>query len=326
MEKGERFFRDERYADARTAFTNALEKINAPTYASGSIEANLRDKLIETGNRLALINLSEAQAALNRSDFIRAEEHLILVSDLAEDVTIREKAEKLKNTLAESSPISISKDTLHSCTGCTDRSALNSDNNNIQDNILSAQERFELLIQTLPGDLPERYASMGEKFAYGYLLAHEGNEKQGSKIFEELLSVKENDILLYEIALVYFNNGNLVDCERLLLRAIDLNNLNPLCYLGLVHFLMDMGRFHETFPLLHIMIENELLSDQAMVMLGDVHAKTGNDEEAMQSYSKALSSPRIKKVAAERLITLLEKYDRTEEAKYLFNQFMIGCC
>jgi tetratricopeptide (TPR) repeat protein len=282
--------------------------------------------MTETGNKLALMNLTEAEHALYRGDRTKAEEHLHLAVELAEDVAIREMAEKL---MAPPLPPVSSQETKsghHNCISCAGGHAKPAENESVPDDDLDAEDRFELLIQTLPDTLPGRYAALGKKFAYGYLLTHEGDDAAALQIFEELLAEGENDILLYEIATIHFRSGRLAECEGFLRRAMELNGENALCHLGLVQLLTHTGRVAETIPLLTHMTEFGLMPEQAMVFLGEAYLALGKEDKGMESYLKALAAPKVAREAAEKLIPLLEKHGRQEEAAYIFKQFLKGCC
>ena len=140
-----------------------------------------------------------------------------------------------------------------------------------------------------------------------------------------MLSRGDDDILLYEIALTFFKAGNLTGCEDLLRRALTVNNENSLCCLALVQLLTETGRLEESLPILHHMVDKQLLPDQSLLFLGDVHQALGNDDQAIQSYSNALAYSNASKAAAERLIPLFESRGNSDEAAYLFNRYLKGC-
>lgn len=325
LEKGEKYFGEERYADARHAFQEALEKMGADE--DGAAGAQIRGRISETGNRLALLNLAEAGHAAARGDLAKADEHLRLALEFADDPGIRGKAEQQIGAIGASAPAAAP---VHApqgkshCGGCaTDAAPADED---LSAGHLPARERYELLVQTLPAGLAERYADLGEEFARAYLLVHDGNDRDGFALYQELLKEGENDILLYEVALLLFRNGNPPECERLLRRALALNDVNPLCCLGLVQLLADAGRFEEAISLLNYMIERQLLTEQAVIFLGDVQQRQGNESEAMSSYTKALEYPAAAKAAAERLLPLLQNQGRADEALYLAKRYLKGCC
>ncbi len=183
-----------------------------------------------------------------------------------------------------------------------------------------------LYFQTLPGDLPERYAEMGEKFARGCLLNLEGDGEGALRVFEELSAGTENDILDYEKAILYFHNGDSGKCEQLLIKAIDLNPVNPLCNIGLVQLYTEIGRVPEGLQVLDRMISCNLIPEQATLMQGDLYTLLQDEPKAVESYSKLLTSPKFAREAAERVVPLLVKQGRTEEAAYLAKKFAKGCC
>ncbi|RQW77092.1 MAG: hypothetical protein EHM51_02370 [Geobacter sp.] len=324
MDKGEKHFAEERYADARNAFLEALHKLE-DSVGDSEAKAAIDRRIVDTGNRLGLLNLAEAEYAIARGEVAKAEEHLGLVLELAEDPVTRTKAENLVGSITSPAAPVQSPPTAHNCSGCSPQTGAISEEDHSHDH-LSGEERFELLVQTLPEDLPQRYVALGGRFADAYLLVHDGEEKAGTAILEELLSEQDNDILLYELALISHRAGNAADCEAYFRRALTINGTNPLCCLGLVQLLADTGRLTECIPLLNSMIDREMLLEQAIIFLADVHQNLGNEEAAMGGYTKALAFPGAAKAAAERLVVLLQKQGRSEEAAYVAKKYLKGCC
>lgn len=324
-ERGERLVQAERYAEAREAFLAALERLDAVSEEERDVEREIRARTAFCGNSLASLNLEEAAHALNGGDSRKAEDHLRLAIELAEDVTIREKAENLLHSLAREGEVAPQAQTGESCSGCGTNGCKTDTESDSHEGGLSLGEKFELLIQTLPGNLPERYAGLGEKFATGYVRANDGETAAALEIFEELTDREENDILLYETAVLHHREGDAAASERLLRRAFDLNRVNPLCSLALVQLLTEAARFDEAIPVLQHMIAESILPEQARLFLGDVYQRLGEEEKAIDQYANALSSP-LQREAAERLVPLLERRGRTDEAAGLSRRFLKGCC
>jgi len=325
LEKGDGYLHEERYSDARDAFAKALRKMELCESPDLSMQAMIREKFAESGNGLGRLNLTEAEYALNSGNVKKAGEHLDVVLELAEDATLRKKAETYIEEIGSAKPVQAVVDSNLSCSGCGDESGRSAQESHDVEVSLSAEDRFALFIHTLPGNLPERYKSMGEKFACGCLLNRDGQGEAALKIFSEL-SGEENDIIDYETALIYYNNDDLNNCERLLRRAIELNGLNPLGYLALVQLFGDTGRVAEALPFLQHMIKIELIPDQAGLLLGDAYVMLEDENSAVDCYTKVLSSPGYAKEAAMKIIPLLEKQGRLEDAAYLAKKFKKGCC
>jgi len=74
------------------------------------------------------------------------------------------------------------------------------------------------------------------------------------------------------------------------------------------------------------MISTGLIPDQARLMLGDVYLLLQDGKRAEECFSQLLSAPGVARQAAERLIPMLEKQGRSEEAAYLAKKFAKGCC
>jgi len=327
LEKGDRYLADERFADARNAYGEALEKIEASGEAAlPRIEA-VRQKIALTGNMLGRLNLVEAEHALSSGDRKKAGEHLRIIMDLADDATLRENSERLLAVLGSEAPEVAHVNAVHNCGSCEGRGAEtgNDDQHGTEDNI-TGEDRLALYFQTLPGDLPERYAGMGEEFARGCLLNLEGNGEGALRVFEELSADTENDILNYEKAIIYYHNGDSGKCEQLLIKAIGLNPVNPLCNIGLAQLYTEIGRGPEALQVLERMISSDLIPEQARMMQGDLYTLLQDESNAIESYSRLLTSPKFAREAAERIVPLLERQGRTEEAAYLAKKFAKGCC
>jgi predicted negative regulator of RcsB-dependent stress response len=326
LEQGESYLLENRFADAKYSFSEALERIDTTNGAANTDMILLQNRLITVNNKLAELNLHEAEHAINSGDLRKAEEHLNLVIELADDVNIREKAENFLGNLTYPNHSDNLTNNNVGCSGCKTSSDKFSENSHGADDQLSMEDRFDLLIHTLPAPLPERYAALGEKFAYSYVLIHDGDDANAALLLEELLTEDENDINLYELALIEHRRGEFLSCEKLLRRAINLNASNPLCYLGLVQLLSDTARFYEAIPVLEHMIGHGLLPDQARLLLGDVYLLTGGDDKAIENWSEALSLPSVARGAAEKLVSLLQKHGRGEEAAYIAKRYLKSCC
>lgn len=325
LEKGEKLLAAGRFAEARLSLEDALERIDASAPDGAIMAAVIREKMVVTGNRLAEMNLQEAEHYLKLGEFAKADEHLNLSLDLADDVTIRDKAVKLFASLQKKIPHEHHHGTKGGCGGCGGTASQHSEMIEPGDDGLSDMDRFELLVRPLPGDLPERYASLGEEFAAGYLAAHDGDQATAAKLFERLLASGESDILLYELAILSHQGGDGRRCETLLRRAFALNDANPLCNLSLVQLLTENGRFNEAVPLLERMVERGILPDQAGIFLGEIYRVRGENEQAIAQFSQLLSSP-LKREAAERLVGLLEANGRSREAALVAKQYLKGGC
>lgn len=327
LNQGKKYLAAERYAEAHTAFCEALEKIAAcDKVDDAALVAEAKDGITLTGNKLGEINLEEAHYAIQSGDLGKAREHILLVKQLAEDVSTREKAEILLRSITENSPDLPAATPSHGCASCNGVSHKAVENSDVSDEHLSPVDKFYLAIQTLPPELAHRYADLGEKFAYAYLSAHGGEEDRALELFQELNGAGENDIYHYEISLIRYGKGDMFRCEQHLQRALALNGANSLCWLALAQLHADTGRFEEALQVLEQMTVNGYLPDQARTLQGDIYQGIGEVDKSIDCYTALLASPGTARIAAERLVPLLESQGRSSEAEFLFKKYLKGCC
>jgi tetratricopeptide (TPR) repeat protein len=325
-ERGDRHFVQGRYAEARHEYEDALNILQDNSDDTNKLRCYLQSQLVAAGNELAAINLDEAEFARIRGDNAKAQEHAELAMEQAEDEAIREKARIFLDSLSGHESQPQPKSPSHNCSGCGTHSHSEEVSIESTNDYLSLSERFELLIQPLPGNLPERYRNLGEEFAFAYTAIHEERLDEGLRILNKLSEIKSSDIVDYEIAIIHFHQGRLNECESLLRHALTINEANPLCHLGLVQLLLETGRFAEAIPLLERMISDAHLPDQATIMLGEVLQVTGNDDAALMHFIQGLNYPSAARAAAERAIPLLNKQGRTSDAAAIAKQYLKGCC
>ncbi len=327
LEKGDQYMADEQYAHARNSYEDALEKLEAGGGAERSQVESIQQKIAQTGNMLGRLNLVEAEHAISGGDSKKAEEHLNLILELAVSAELRAKSKELLASLAKEPIQVVPAMPSKSCGSCKSGTvAAETYDLHEPDESMSGEDRLSLFYHALPEDLPERYAAMGEEFANGCLMKLVGDTVEALRIFEGLAKYQDNDILNYEMAILHYENGDLERSEQLLLKAVGLNALNPLCNMGLVHLYGETGRVGEALQLLDRMVKSDVMPEQATMMQGDLHVALQDESSAVESYSKLLAAPKFAKEAAERIISILQKQGRDEEAKFLFKKYAKGCC
>jgi Tfp pilus assembly protein PilF len=128
------------------------------------------------------------------------------------------------------------------------------------------------------------------------------------------------------MALLKYESGDVSACQRLLTRAVSLNPLNPLAAVSLVHLHIEAGKLDNAMLLLQRMITDDVVTEQALLMQGDLYVMLQNESDAIECFSRLLQFPKTAKPAAERLIPILQKQGRDNEAEFLFKKYAKGCC
>jgi tetratricopeptide (TPR) repeat protein len=329
LSQGEKHLAAERFADARIEFLEAQSR--CPSDCADALQA-IGAGLAEASNQLARLNLEEGEHAFNSGDLAKAFDHYNLARELAADPAIKAQASAGIKRLDDPQPIAApvkaaAKAQAHggsSCGSCStghQSAPVEEQASDVHDD-----DRFFLLVQPLPGDLPSRYLTLGEKFTTAYLHIHEGNDAAAFPLLQEMLLSCENDIVIYELALIMYRGGKAHECEKLLNRALSLNATNAAVYLALVHLKAETGQIAEAIVVVHRMLELAILPDQAQYLLGDLLEASGDHAAALDAFNRALEFPSMAKSAAERMMPLLANQGREAEAKYLAKRYLKGCC
>jgi tetratricopeptide (TPR) repeat protein len=319
----------ERYADARVDFQEALKR--CPADAAQDC-AQIRQGLDRAGNGLGELNLHEAERSYTAGELQKALDHFELAAELAVDETLRSRALAGIEKLQQESPAPQAAPSVQkshggsSCASCKDSGSHGTAQEEPTDAHLSDEDRFFLMVQPLPGELAARYAGLGEKFRQAYLLIHDGDDAKALPILQQMLVSDENDIVIYEVALIMYRSQRLHECETLLQRSLAINASNSASYLALVHLQAESGRFPEAIANVERMMELGILSDQTQFMLGELYEAAGDEALAFDAWSKSLEFPAVARSAAERLVPLLAAQGRSEEANYLIKRYLKGCC
>uniref|UniRef100_C6E9B4 TPR repeat-containing protein n=1 Tax=Geobacter sp. (strain M21) TaxID=443144 RepID=C6E9B4_GEOSM len=343
--QGVKFLAAERYADARVDFLEALRLCPADAVTD---QGEIRQGLDRSGNRLGELNLEEGEHCLNLGELQKAFDHFTLAAELAADQGIKAKAQSglgrvQQGNAPPASPAAAAvtpaaaapaKEVAGpykphgggSCTSCgthAPKKPLEAEPTGFD---LADEDQFHLMVAPLPGDLPVRYGAMGSKFAQAYLMIHDGKDANALPVLQEMLLSGENDIVLYEVALIMFRAGRIHESQALLNRALSVNSGNGMAYLALVQLLAGGGRYAEAIALVERMLAENVMADQAQFILGELYETTGDEAKAIEMWSKALEIPTVARAAAEKLVPILGSQGRTEEVKYLAKKYLKGCC
>ena len=269
----------ERYADARVDFQEALKRCPAEAAEDG---AEIRSGLNRAGNGLGHLNLHEGERSLVAGDLAKALDHFTLAGELAVDEDIRAKALSGLDRLAKPQPAAAPRPApkAHgggSCASCQDAGGHRQAEEEPSGENLSDEDRFFLMVQPL-GELAGRYSALGEEFARAYLLIHDGNDAEALPILQKMLLSGDNDIVIYEVALIMYRLRRVHECEALLNRSLQIDPANSMSYLALVHLMAEDRRFPEAIATVERMMELGVLADQGQFMLGELHELAGDGQ------------------------------------------------
>lgn len=312
------------FFDARTCYEDGLRICSDK---DGDIDLKpVFASCIDNANRkLAERNIDEAESAYFRGDATKAIDHLELVKTLTYDPGLREKAEKLLHNYTLSDDEAVVLPPPSSCASCSGSSAGECGDNSHSEVSLPLLEYYELLIQQLPPDECQRYSGLGEEFAYAYSAASRDEHQEALAGFEKCSQSLPQDICFYEKGKVLHRLGNDTVAEEHFRTAIQLNHVNSLAWLALALLQQENNRFQDAAQTVDTMIAEQILTDQALLMRGDIYEATGAHEAALNQYVELLQTP-YSRVAAEKLFGLLHEMGRHADAAVIMKKYLNKSC
>ncbi len=320
LTKGDNCLESESFFDARTYYEDGLLRS-----AGGELEAVFRERIATANLRLAERNLFEAEFAHSHGDFTKAIDHLELAKTLTSDPVIRNKADLLLQKYGE-------KEGHHeepqaaasSCSSCSSSGCAPSDAENL-DHSLPLLEYYELLIQQLPTEQCQRYAGLGEDFAFAFIAASQDEHLEALAALERCIDSVPRDIYCYEKGKLLHRLGNDSEAELQLGAAIQLNGRNELAWLNLALVLRESNRLQDAMTVIETMICEQIMSGEALLMRADIFEMTGDHESAVNQYVELLQTA-FARPAAEKLYIILQELGRPNDAAVIFKKYLNKSC
>jgi tetratricopeptide (TPR) repeat protein len=323
MSKGDKYMESDSHFDARTCYEDGLKA------CSDSVGEDLKplfaQRIEEANCKLAERNIIEAESAYARGDVKKAVDHLELVKTLTYDQVLREKAEGLLQLYSSSSAVHEKPSITSSCNSCSGSSGGECTDSVPSDDSLAPMEYYVLLIQQLPGDQSHRYAELGEEFAYAYIAASRDEHYDALAGFEKCINMIPQDIYCYEAGKVQHRLGNEVEAEKNLRFAVQLNRTNSLAWLNLALMLLENGRFQDALTVVDTMVNERIMSEQALLIRAEIYEINGDHEKAINLYVELLQTP-YSHAAAEKLYVILMEVGRPNDAAVIFKKYMKKSC
>ena len=324
LAKGENLLASNSIYEARLAFEEGLQ-LCAGKPEQSELASQFTDKINEANNGLAALNIAEAEHAINRGAFDKAAEHLELAITLTVDTAVRKRAESLLSELADDVHASIESAPASGCSSCSPSSPSEMVVSDHADGSLPPAEYYELLILQLPGQLHDRYASLGEDFADMYISASHDNHLEALDKLEKWFDGSHHDIYSYEKGKILHRLGKVVESEACMRVAISENGTNPLPHLGLALLLIEESRLAEAEEQLDSMIEHDIFTGQALMMRGEVYQMGGRSDAAIDQFAALLETP-LGHAAADKLYGLLLDCGRQADANHIYKKYLGSKC
>jgi tetratricopeptide (TPR) repeat protein len=312
------------FFDARTCYEDGL-KLCSDEGSGGALEALISERIDTANRKLAERNLHEAECAYLRGDAVKAIDHLELVKTLTYDPALREKAENLLLEFSHPDDDHGEQINISSCTSCAGSSGGECADSVHSDDSLPQLEYYELLIQQLPADEYQRYAGLGENFAYAYIAASRDEHHEALSGFEKGCDTLPPDIYWYEKGKVLHRLGDDREAEQYLRKAVKLNRTNSLAWINLALVLRESNQYQDALETIETMVAEQIMPEQALLLRADIFEATGNHEGAVNQYVELLQTP-YARAAAEKLYGILLEIGRQSDAAVIFKKYLNKSC
>ncbi|MBI2353906.1 MAG: tetratricopeptide repeat protein [Deltaproteobacteria bacterium] len=327
LARGDRLLEAEHFFEARSAYEDGLQRHlgGKPAGADDAVALAFGAKIAQANRSLAEMNIGEAEYALGRGAHAKAAEHLELAITLTSDAALREKAEILLAICLEN--INDTNGLAPSAGSCRSCSAAAPEERPVVASAepdLSPLDYYDLLIRQLPGEMYDRYAGLGERFACMYLAASRDEHEEALDLLDEWYDGSSSDIYFYEKGMILHRLGNTREAEDRLREAMAENAANPLPHLGLALLLIDGERLDEAADHLDTMIADGILPGHALMLRGDICQVKGDPDGAISRYGDLLTTP-FARQAAENLHGVLTQSGRMQEAAAVYKRYLGGC-
>lgn len=327
--RGDALFSARRFYEARTLYEQALERHLKKGGENDGTVARFRTGIADANRELTRLNIAEAEHAIARGALAKGVEHLELALSLTDDAGLGEKARTLLAALGDQGEerhetVPTSRGGCGSCAsppGGRDLPAAASPDDEAR---LSDHDYYDLLIRQLPGDMYATYRGLGDDFETLYLAASRDEHETALDLLEAWYKGDHEDVYWHEKGTLLHRLGNDGIAETCFRRACAANRENPLPRLGLALLLIDGERLQEVAELLDSMISEGMISEQVLMVRGDLHLLSGNHGGAIDCFARLLSTPHAR-TAAEKLHHVLLLSGREQEAAALFKTYLGGC-
>lgn len=324
LAKGDKHMESDSFFDARTCYEDGLQLCSGDN-ASGDLQKTFLERIDAANLKLAERNLHEAESVFSRGDVVKAIDHLELVKTLTYDPALREKTEELLHKYSQKEDLHVEQQSHSSCGSCSGASSTECTDSVTLDDSLPLLEYYELLIQQLPQDEYQRYALLGEDFAYAYIAASRDEHHEALSGFEKCFDSLPRDIILCEKGKVLHRLGNDHEAEQSLRQAVQLNKANSLAWLTLAHLLWEINRAQDALTTVEAMFAEQILPEQALLLRAEILDSTGDHEGAVNQYVELLPT-RYSRAAAEKLYGILLELGRHSDAAIIFKKYLNKSC
>jgi tetratricopeptide (TPR) repeat protein len=307
----------------------ALGKALDPSHIAADNGAELTELLDQAGDRLAELNLQEAEAFLRAGDEARAREHLELAASLAAEAGLRARILAL-SPRREAPPrpaTPIPAPILAPSCGCgsecsTPGPAPDSplDTPSPADTDLDLDTRLDLCLGGYPEGAVDRYLALGAPLKAAVVLAHGGETQAALEAFAEVPAADQQEDFHYERGVLLARQGEVDAAAADLERCLDLDPAHPLAGDVLFNLLLGAGRLEPAATLVQRVETAGCPASFCLARRAILQAVAGDYDQALPLAEAAYGAGSREGELLILFAQLLERQGRVDQAEQIYVQ------
>lgn len=297
---------------------------------SPEMQQEMADIERQAGDRLAELNLFEGEGEVRHGRLLRAREHFQLARQQAQSPELQERAEASMVELERGSATTASESPVPSGGGCTDcgppGGSASKGSEIVPDDSLDDEARFEILLATLPENLARRYAETGPAFRRAWLASHDEDPQPALALMTEVPESDRDALFYSERGNLQARSGDFAAARTDLAKALADDPDLFVALSGMVELLAAEGALQEAEQLLRKTLANERFQGYCLANLAQLHARRGEDDQALDLATRALATGQAGQDSALLCARILEQKERYAEAEAMLAKLPAGGC
>ena len=307
----------------------ALGKALDPSLIAADVGAELTELLDQAGDRLAELNLQEAEAFQRAGDETRAREHLDLAASLAANPGLRERifARSPRREAPPRPAAPIPAPLLASSCGCGSDCGPQGtapdnplDTPSPADADLDLDTRLELCLGGYPEGAVDRYLALGPPLKAAVVLAHGGETQAALEAFAGVPAADQKEDFHYERGVLLARQGEVEGAVADLERCLDLAPAHPLVGDVLFNLLLGAGRLEPAATLVGTLEAAGCPASFCLARRAILQAVAGNYDQALQLAEAAYGAGSREGELLVLFAQLLERQGRVDQAEQIYVQ------
>lgn len=279
-----------------------------------TVKSEVAELLTTAGDRLAEVNLEEAQACRRLGDEARAEEHFELASKQACSKELAREISRVRKTAPRKVEAEIDGPAPEK------KAAKAEPAEEITGGMFEDHVELELILASYPEEWVPRYEALQGVILKAFLSSHQGKYQASVNLFNKVPKEDRNDIYYFELGALHARSRKNQLARKALQEALKINPGHFLAADTLVRLELNAGKTAAAEKILAPMLEDENIAYRAQGLMAMVQAQKGDMDKAIEmgraSVEEGNEDPELLVILA----TMLERKQEVGEAEALLRK------